>query len=819
MSELASLDGREAFWTAEPRQDVALSCPAFEILYGGQKGGMKSETLLVKPSHMLDRAHEIFMETGVKQARCRIVIFRKNIKHLNDLITRAKELYPKLDPEAGPGGWNKNEKRFTFTSGACVEFDHLDGPDDHQGYNGQELRGICIDQCEEISFEVVQFLKAQVRTSDPRYSEFLFCFLTANPGGKHSDWVKTYFIKSCPPNTVVSTDVKLRDGRVKTTTRALIPSALKDNPYLNNDGNYEANLRTLPEHMQRMYLDGDWDAVVGAYFAHVWRKDIHVIQSFPVSDAWEIKMGLDWGSTAPACALWGTRDQDGVVYIIDEQYGPGITGRTWGEKLKDKFIRQQWGNKKRSVDEVYGLIDYHAFSKQGADGMSPGQGLMSCGFRLFDALKDRGAGNEQVLERLLLQTSGKPRIYIFGDRCPNLVRTLPSLRGDPNKPDDVDSDQEDHCFIAGTSILTTTGPKPIEQVRVGDLIVTDDGPRPALLSGCSAPEVNVMRVDFDDGTSLTGTPGHGIYLADGAKVRLDALKYSDIVSTCDPRLSFGMESSSVGTLTQRIAPIASTTAPARSMFGTVSATSTGKSGGLFTDLFRRASTFITQITTLPTTTLATSFACQGSGTFQSTAKNSSTFEPRSTLNTWQRSGSMQPSGTEAKKESPGTVTMAVELGRRGSHSKFHAPSAGSDSETSRAVSVITFALPTAEPGGESSRALITEIGSAPYAESHSTSTDTSRNGPALKRVRAVYSAGRAAVYNLTVADRHRYYADGVLVSNCYDALKYLLLDWPIGSEDKRHSQDVEVERWLRLAKQKQRQRDADNSYIQSGYGS
>jgi hypothetical protein len=142
LSELASLDGQEVFWKALPRQDVALSCPAFETLYGGQKGGAKSDTVIVKPAEMLALAHEKYLKTGVKQARCRIVIFRKNIKHLNDLITRAKEIYPKLDPEAGIDGWNKNEKRFTFTSGAVVEFDHLDGPDDHQGYNGQELRGI-----------------------------------------------------------------------------------------------------------------------------------------------------------------------------------------------------------------------------------------------------------------------------------------------------------------------------------------------------------------------------------------------------------------------------------------------------------------------------------------------------------------------------------------------------------------------------------------------------------------------------------------------------------------------------------------------------
>lgn len=453
MSDIASLDGREVFWRALPRQEVALSCPAFEVLFGGAKGGSKSDCVIAKPAEMIALAHQIWLETGEKQERCRIVIFRKNLGNLTDLITRAKEIYSRLDPWAGINGWNKQEKRFTFTSGAFIEFAHLDGPDDHQGYNGQELRGVCIDQCEEIAGDVVQFLKAQIRTSDPRYQDYLFCFMTANPGGKHAQWVKDQFIKSCPPNKIVTQEVKLRDGRTKTTTKAFIPSKLADNPYLNASGEYEANLRTLPEHMQQLYLDGNWDAVAGAFFAHVLRAEIHFIPSFPIPDSWEIKGGMDWGSTAPASAHWGAKDEDGTVYIIDELYGPGITGRTFGEKVVSKFKNQKWGLRKRSLDEVYFLLDWSAFARNGSDGLSPGDGLIASGLRIFDAQKDRLGGIEQMLERLQLrpvevdgETRMVPKLYIFADRCPNLCRTLPMLMADKNHPDDIDTDQEDHAY-------------------------------------------------------------------------------------------------------------------------------------------------------------------------------------------------------------------------------------------------------------------------------------------------------------------------------------------------------------------------------------
>lgn len=453
MTELTSIDGREIFWRPTPRQEVALACPAFEILFGGAKGGGKSDAIIAKPIEMLALAHQIWLETGQRQERCRIVIFRKNLANLTDLITRAKEVYAKFDPGVGHAGWNKQEKKFYFSSGAFVEFAHLDGPDDHLGYNGQELRGVGIDQAEDIPFEVVQFLKAQIRTSDPRYQDHLFAFYTANPGGRHAQWVKDYFISTCPPNTIVTTSVKLRDGREKKATRAFVPSTLKDNPYLDRDGAYEANLRTLSEHMQKMYLSGDWNSVAGAFFAHVLNAEVHFIKSFPIPDSWEIRGGMDWGSTAPASAHWGAKDEDGNVYIIDELYGPGITGRTFGEKVVNKFKNQKWGTRKRGLDEVYFLLDWSAFARNGSDGLTPGDGLIASGLRIFDANKNRLAGIEQMLERLQLrpvEVDGAvkmlPKLYIFSDRCPNLCRTLPMLMADKNSPDDIDTDQEDHAW-------------------------------------------------------------------------------------------------------------------------------------------------------------------------------------------------------------------------------------------------------------------------------------------------------------------------------------------------------------------------------------
>lgn len=443
--EVLSPDGREVVWTAQPRQDVALRCPALEVCYGGTKGCGKTDVLVVAPWEQIAYCDEQFRKTGKKQ-RGRWIIFRKNLKNLNDIIQRTQELYPVFDPGAK---WGKVEKRWEFSSGYVVDLAHLDGPDDHLGYNGQELSGFSIDQAEEISEDVYNFLFMQVRSRDAGMKKLLKILLTANPGGKYCDWIKRRFVNGCKPhNTIHKQTIKTSKGE-KVTTSAFIPAKLSDNKYLAEDGIYEANLMRLPEYMRKMYLDGDWDVVVGAFLSDLWDREKHVIRSFPIPGGWQIKGGIDWGSTNPACWLIGARDNDGNVYIVDELYGPGVTGRTFGEKMLKKLELQKWSaDRKWTTQDFYNLIDYQARHGYGGDGSyaTAMAGIASYGHRLFDANKDRYAGNEQVKERLRLKPDGKPSLFIFGDRCPNLVRTLPVLMADQNDPEDVDTTGDDHAW-------------------------------------------------------------------------------------------------------------------------------------------------------------------------------------------------------------------------------------------------------------------------------------------------------------------------------------------------------------------------------------
>jgi hypothetical protein len=69
----------------------------------------------------------------------------------------------------------------------------------------------------------------------------------------------------------------------------------------------------------------------------------------------------------------------------------------------------------------------------------------------------------------------------------------------------------DACFIAGTLVETINGPKPIEQIHMGEYVLTRAGNRRVLSAGMTNPAAQVMRVAFSNGSILIGTPNHPIY--------------------------------------------------------------------------------------------------------------------------------------------------------------------------------------------------------------------------------------------------------------------------------------------------------------------
>ena len=53
-------------------------------------------------------------------------------------------------------------------------------------------------------------------------------------------------------------------------------------------------------------------------------------------------------------------------------------------------------------------------------------------------------GFDQIRARLTGDNDGRPMIYFF-ETCRDLIRTLPMMQHDANRPEDMDTDGEDHA--------------------------------------------------------------------------------------------------------------------------------------------------------------------------------------------------------------------------------------------------------------------------------------------------------------------------------------------------------------------------------------
>ena len=85
-----------------------------------------------------------------------------------------------------------------------------------------------------------------------------------------------------------------------------------DNPHLlAADPNYVNRLRASgsPE-LQRMWIDGDWDAGLEGQFFTEWSRARHVIEPFEIPPHWTRICSGDWGSARPFAFHWAAVVQD-----------------------------------------------------------------------------------------------------------------------------------------------------------------------------------------------------------------------------------------------------------------------------------------------------------------------------------------------------------------------------------------------------------------------------------------------------------------------------------------------------------------------------
>jgi hypothetical protein len=224
--------------------------------------------------------------------------------------------------------------------------------------------------------------------------------------------------------------------------RKFIPASLKDNPSL--DHNYKANLLSLPEHLRRQLLDGDWSIVAGAAFPE-FRAHTHVIdpQEVQIGQDWKRFRSADFGYSARSASAvhWYAVDPNNTVYVYRELYVNQMTGDELGRKIlemeKDEKIS-------------YGVLDSAVWEVKGSSGPSIAEEIIRTGCRFRPADKGPGSrtNSKNQLHKLLKidPYTQKPGLMFFNN-CRKIIASLQVIPVDPDGKDDIDSRYaDDHAY-------------------------------------------------------------------------------------------------------------------------------------------------------------------------------------------------------------------------------------------------------------------------------------------------------------------------------------------------------------------------------------
>ncbi len=419
-----------------PQTSALLADWVDELFFGGERGGGKSDFQLG------------YQEDGALRysKAWRGIMFRKTYAELEELQARAVEIF------SASGGVFKTQPSADYPfsncwywpNGASVKMRYIEREQDYGRYHGHQYTGISADEVTEYASPrgILKML------STLRSPEGVPCSirLTGNPGGIGHAWVKSRYIDVAPPYTPYTDP----DSGL---ARMFIPSKTADNVImLTRDPNYRQRILASTggnEVLRKAWLEGSWDIVAGAFFTE-WSRERHVIPTAELPESWPRIIGFDWGSARPFSVHWGAVVTDegtafprGAIILYREWYGMQEGQENVGLKLTAEEIAE--GIAERSTLKEHmsnkNVAGLDLFKEDGGPSLSE---------RMYRHRKvtfgpadvSRLAGWDQYRARLRGE-DGRPMLYVM-DCCRHLIRTLPMAQHDELKPEDIDTDGEDH---------------------------------------------------------------------------------------------------------------------------------------------------------------------------------------------------------------------------------------------------------------------------------------------------------------------------------------------------------------------------------------
>ena len=290
-----------------------------------------------------------------------------------------------------------------------------------------------------------------------------------NPGGEGHAWVKRLFIDRNFHRGENANDYVFIKSKVTDNT-----ALMRENP------DYIEQLEALPPQLRKMWLEGDWDVASGMVFEefrndpdhYLDRQWTHVIEPFEIPDSWKIYRGFDFGYNKPFSCQWFAVDTDGVVYNILELYGCqkdvngediANVGVKWTpQKMFSEIHKIESEHRWLKGKQIIGIADPACWNSETGESVADTAAKYQVFFNKGD--NNRLSGWMQMHYRLAFDENGFPMMYIFKN-CKSFIRTIPLMMYDEHKPEDIDSDLEDHNLDSCRYFLMSRPIKPRMAVK------------------------------------------------------------------------------------------------------------------------------------------------------------------------------------------------------------------------------------------------------------------------------------------------------------------------------------------------------------------
>ena len=390
-------------------------------------------------------------------------------------------------PRAAYKKFNEAKHVVTWRNGSTTRFGFCRNENDVYRYQGAEFLFIGLDELTHFTLKQWQFLTSRNRC--PIQGSVCTMAGASNPGNIGHSWVKALWVDHQPPAGFDRPE--LYDPRDYDFIRA----RLEDNPIYANNADYRKSLETLPEHLRRAFLDGDWNVFAGQYFdnfdygRHTARPEEIRIESW-----WPRWISIDWGFQHDSAVYWHCAVPAGIAPRVSWQVsGDGeVEGQGFNVEGKAGRPNQTPGfnferstfNPRAGREEVHGsrntdhgsrntihgarIITYREFVQNGLSPRMLAQAIAERSGRETirevilspDAFAHRTA-EASIAEQLsdVLVANGLPRpapaeddriggwqfmyqlmesnAWIIAENCERLIACIPTLVRDSSKVEDI----------------------------------------------------------------------------------------------------------------------------------------------------------------------------------------------------------------------------------------------------------------------------------------------------------------------------------------------------------------------------------------------